>query len=407
MVSNLVCSSYHFLTDHCSLVPADLGMTISALLSNCLLALTSSIESLIACWLVLLITPLVAYLVYRSLLSLTRWLAFAKTDDDDDDDSDSDSGEHSTCCNKMIRLLSSKGKSGSQEGGAAGTPTSPTASTETNTGSSVGGGGAKITSKQTTTHFEGKGSKCNGKVMDFNYGDIDFDCQASVDVSRVYPAETPESHSILVHPQLHTMERLPKYYIEHGHFMTHLHDDARSLIEAFERGHRINPQGNCLGRIDLAEKKVIYSNYATVYERIKNFGNGLYSLLNGTRQSQQQLLPQTVAIYSGNCSEFIVAEYGCYYHSFVVVPVYDTLGPNICSFIVNQGKGSEHHHFRQHFIVFVPSPKPRSSASCAIGWSVCRWCSPRRIHTDRFDTSSSSMIFPRVIKSRVRHFADC
>lgn len=130
------------------------------------------------------------------------------------------------------------------------------------------------------------------------------------------------------------MERLPKYYIEHGHFMTHLHDDARSLIEAFERGHKLNPLGNCLGRIDLLEKKVNYSNYSLVYDRIKNFGNGLFNLLNGARQDQQ---PAMVAIYSGNCPEYIISEYGCYYQSFVVVPVYDTLGPNICSFIINQG----------------------------------------------------------------------
>lgn len=32
----------------------------------------------------------------------------------------------------------------------------------------------------------------------------------------------------------------------------------------------------------------------------------------------------------------MIVEYACYRQSFVVVPVYDTLGANVCSYIANQ-----------------------------------------------------------------------
>lgn len=44
-----------------------------------------------------------------------------------------------------------------------------------------------------------------------------------------------------------------------------------------------------------------------------------------------------VGIYATNCVEYVIAEYACYNHSIVVVPLYDTLGPNACRYIINQG----------------------------------------------------------------------
>ena len=47
--------------------------------------------------------------------------------------------------------------------------------------------------------------------------------------------------------------------------------------------------------------------------------------------------PKTlVGIYSQNRPEWILYEQGCYSFSLVVVPLYDTLGPDACAFIIRQ-----------------------------------------------------------------------
>lgn len=43
-----------------------------------------------------------------------------------------------------------------------------------------------------------------------------------------------------------------------------------------------------------------------------------------------------VGIYSQNRPEWILFEQGCYCYSLVVVPLYDTLGPDACAFIMRQ-----------------------------------------------------------------------
>lgn len=64
--------------------------------------------------------------------------------------------------------------------------------------------------------------------------------------------------------------------------------------------------------------------------RAKNFGSGLVSL--GLKPG-----PKTfVCIYSQNRPEWILCEQGCYNYSLVLVPLYDTLGPDACAFIINQ-----------------------------------------------------------------------
>lgn len=64
--------------------------------------------------------------------------------------------------------------------------------------------------------------------------------------------------------------------------------------------------------------------------RAKNFGSGLIAL--GLAPG-----PKTyICIYSQNRPEWILCEQGCYNFSLVLVPLYDTLGPDACAFIINQ-----------------------------------------------------------------------
>jgi len=54
----------------------------------------------------------------------------------------------------------------------------------------------------------------------------------------------------------------------------------------------------------------------------------------GLAPGQQTL----VGLYSQNCPEWILTEQACYSYSLVVVPLYDTLGPDACAYIINQAE---------------------------------------------------------------------
>lgn len=45
-----------------------------------------------------------------------------------------------------------------------------------------------------------------------------------------------------------------------------------------------------------------------------------------------------IGIYAINCPEWILSEQASYCYSMVIVPLYDTLGADACSFIIKQGK---------------------------------------------------------------------
>lgn len=89
--------------------------------------------------------------------------------------------------------------------------------------------------------------------------------------------------------------------------------------------------GRCLGRSNRATNSVDYIPYGTVLKRQKTFADGLLQL--GLKPHSSK-----VGIYSANSPEYVLAEYGAYRHSLVVVPIYDTLGTNVASFIANQAQ---------------------------------------------------------------------
>lgn len=69
-------------------------------------------------------------------------------------------------------------------------------------------------------------------------------------------------------------------------------------------------------------------NFNETLLRAKNFGSGLICIGIQPRQ--------LVGIYSQNRPEWILFEQGAYCFSLVVVPLYDTLGPDACAFIIKQ-----------------------------------------------------------------------
>uniref|UniRef100_A0A665WHG1 Arachidonate--CoA ligase n=1 Tax=Echeneis naucrates TaxID=173247 RepID=A0A665WHG1_ECHNA len=76
--------------------------------------------------------------------------------------------------------------------------------------------------------------------------------------------------------------------------LTHYHDDARTMYEVFQRGLHISGDGPCLG---------------------SRLPNQPYKWLS--------------------YREWIISELACYTYSMVVVPLYDTLGPDAIRFIIN------------------------------------------------------------------------
>lgn len=90
--------------------------------------------------------------------------------------------------------------------------------------------------------------------------------------------------------------------------------------------------GPCLGWRESYSKPYQWLPYNEALLRAKNFGSGLIGegLQSGTNT--------IIGIYSQNCPEWVLTEQAVYCYSMVLVPLYDTLGPDACAFIIKQGK---------------------------------------------------------------------
>lgn len=74
-----------------------------------------------------------------------------------------------------------------------------------------------------------------------------------------------------------------------------------------------------------------WMRYNEVLEQAANLAAGFIG--KGLEPGQQTF----IGIYATNCSQWIITEQACYVYSNVIVPLYDTLGPDACSYIINQG----------------------------------------------------------------------
>ncbi|XP_006818257.1 long-chain-fatty-acid--CoA ligase 1-like [Saccoglossus kowalevskii] len=115
-----------------------------------------------------------------------------------------------------------------------------------------------------------------------------------------------------------------------GNLLEYMYEDARTLPEAFRRGARVSNNGQCLGWRSGADQPYQWLTYDQVLERAKNFGSGLAKL--GYQPGQSTL----VGIYAQNRVEWVVTDQACGMYSMITVPLYDTLGPEAVTFIINQ-----------------------------------------------------------------------
>uniref|UniRef100_A0A4W6E360 long-chain-fatty-acid--CoA ligase n=1 Tax=Lates calcarifer TaxID=8187 RepID=A0A4W6E360_LATCA len=110
--------------------------------------------------------------------------------------------------------------------------------------------------------------------------------------------------------------------------LTHYHDDARTMYEVFQRGLHISGDGPCLGS-RLPNQPYKWMSYREVTARAEHLGSGL--LHQGCQPNPNQF----IGVFAQNRPEWIISELACYTYSMVVVPLYDTLGPDAIRFIIN------------------------------------------------------------------------
>ncbi|XP_018566336.1 long-chain-fatty-acid--CoA ligase 5 isoform X2 [Anoplophora glabripennis] len=128
--------------------------------------------------------------------------------------------------------------------------------------------------------------------------------------------------------------RVSRFFKEarEGKFISYLYPDAKTLYETFRRGSKISNNGPCLGWRESYAKPYQWLSYNEALLRAKNFGSGLVA------QGLPPGATTIIGIYAQNCPEWILTEQAAYCYSMVLVPLYDTLGPDACAFIIKQAE---------------------------------------------------------------------
>ncbi|ENN77865.1 hypothetical protein YQE_05543, partial [Dendroctonus ponderosae] len=90
--------------------------------------------------------------------------------------------------------------------------------------------------------------------------------------------------------------------------------------------------GPCLGWRESYSKPYQWLTYNETLLRARNLGSGLVEI--GLKPGPNTM----IGIYAINCPEWILVEQAAYCYSMVIVPLYDTLGADACSFIIKHAE---------------------------------------------------------------------
>uniref|UniRef100_A0A3B3BGB6 Long-chain-fatty-acid--CoA ligase n=1 Tax=Oryzias melastigma TaxID=30732 RepID=A0A3B3BGB6_ORYME len=118
---------------------------------------------------------------------------------------------------------------------------------------------------------------------------------------------------------------------DNNNLMSYYYSDAKTLYEIFQRGLKVSGNGPCLG-YRKPGRPYQWLKYKQVSDRAEHLGSGLL---------QKGLKPNTntfFGIFAQNRPEWIIGELACYTYSMVVVPLYDTLGPEALVFIIDRAE---------------------------------------------------------------------
>ncbi|KAK2192639.1 hypothetical protein NP493_27g03000 [Ridgeia piscesae] len=120
------------------------------------------------------------------------------------------------------------------------------------------------------------------------------------------------------------------WYCKNGQLVEYLHEDLRTFYDGFKRGARLSDNGNCLGWKPSKTEPYKWLSYNHVLEAAEFLGSGIiYKGIHATNTSR-------IGIYSKNTPQYVITDLACATYSMVLVPLYDTLGPDTCTFIINQ-----------------------------------------------------------------------
>ncbi|KAE9554238.1 hypothetical protein FO519_002537 [Halicephalobus sp. NKZ332] len=122
-------------------------------------------------------------------------------------------------------------------------------------------------------------------------------------------------------------------YMKTNTLMESRQPDALTLYDAVRRGARVSNNGPMLGqRIKQADgtEPYVWMKYNEVIERSVVVSRAMRHV--GIPAGQETF----IGIYAKNRPEWIIIEHATYNFSNILVPLYETLGPEACSFSLNQ-----------------------------------------------------------------------
>ncbi|XP_055934307.1 long-chain-fatty-acid--CoA ligase 1-like isoform X1 [Argiope bruennichi] len=109
------------------------------------------------------------------------------------------------------------------------------------------------------------------------------------------------------------------------------YEDLKTTWDAVFRGHKLSGNGQCFGWRNF-KSSYHWITYEEFIRKAEKFASGLIKIgLNPCSSSN-------IGIYAQNGMEWVVAQYGVWRNSSVVVPLYDTLGPDACTIIIKQAE---------------------------------------------------------------------
>lgn len=114
-----------------------------------------------------------------------------------------------------------------------------------------------------------------------------------------------------------------------GPLLSHFYEDAKTIYEWFPRGLRESKNGPCLGSRK-PKQPYEWLSYSEVIERAENLGSAF--LHKGHSKDSDPY----IGIFSQNRPEWTISELACYTYSLISVPLYDTLGTEAISYILDK-----------------------------------------------------------------------
>jgi long-chain acyl-CoA synthetase len=107
--------------------------------------------------------------------------------------------------------------------------------------------------------------------------------------------------------------------------------EVKTLYDGFLRGIQQSKNGNCLGSRKDNKSPYTFQKYPEVWQNAAGLGSSFITKLGLKPENATN-----VGIYAKNCAEWAISAIACIRYSMVTVPLYDTLGADAVSYIVQQ-----------------------------------------------------------------------